>query len=131
MGFYIRKSIRVGPFRFNLSQQGVGVSVGIKGLRIGTGPRGNYVHMGQGGVYYRATVPKLRNEPPVLPRIEHGVIPDGTHAPLVEIESADVSEIVDSSSRDLLEEMSAKQARKRLWPWILCFGDRCCFSCAG
>lgn len=131
MGFYIRKSIRVGPFRFNLSQQGVGVSVGIKGLRIGTGPRGNYVHMGRGGVYYRATVPKLRNEPPALPRIEHGAVPEGTHAPLVEIESADASEIVDSSSRDLLEEMSAKQARKRLWPWTCALGIVAVFLALG
>lgn len=63
MGFYIRKSVRVGLFRFNLSQQGVGVSVGLKGLRIGTGPRGNYVHMGRGGLYYRATVPRTMNRP--------------------------------------------------------------------
>jgi hypothetical protein len=45
MGFYIRKSIFAGPFRFNLSTSGVGVSVGVKGFRVGTGPRRNYVHM--------------------------------------------------------------------------------------
>ena len=118
MGFYIRKSVRVGLFRFNLSQQGVGVSVGLKGLRIGTGPRGNYVHMGRGGLYYRATVPRTNDKPPFLPHVETTVIPEGTHAPLVEIESADASQIVDSSSRDLLDEMNAKQARWRLWPWV-------------
>ena len=57
MGFYLRKSISVGPLRFNLSKSGVGVSAGIKGLRFGVGPRGNYVHMGRGGLYYRATLP--------------------------------------------------------------------------
>jgi len=57
MGFYIRKAISVGPFRFNLSKSGVGVSAGIKGLRGGTGPRGNYVHMGRGGLYHRKTLP--------------------------------------------------------------------------
>ncbi|WP_409245980.1 DUF4236 domain-containing protein [Enterobacter cloacae] len=46
MGFYVKKSIRVGPMRFNLSKSGVGASIGIKGLRIGTGPRGNYIHIG-------------------------------------------------------------------------------------
>lgn len=37
MGLYLRKSVRVGPLRFNLSKGGVGVSAGIKGFRVGTG----------------------------------------------------------------------------------------------
>ena len=56
MGFYIRKSIKAGPFRFNLSKSGLGVSAGVPGFRVGTGPRGNYVHMGSNGVYYRASL---------------------------------------------------------------------------
>src|SRR3954466_8187512 len=56
MGLYLRKSIKVGPIRFNLSSSGVGVSAGIKGFRVGTGPRGNYVQMGRGGLYYRTTL---------------------------------------------------------------------------
>ena len=48
MPFYLRKSVSAGPFRFNLSKSGVGVSVGVKGLRIGTGPRGHYIHAGAG-----------------------------------------------------------------------------------
>jgi hypothetical protein len=35
MGFYLRKSVAVGPFRFNLSGSGVGMSVGVRGLRVG------------------------------------------------------------------------------------------------
>jgi hypothetical protein len=63
MSFYIKKSIRVGPMRFNLSKSGVGASIGIKGLRFGTGPRGNYIHIGAGGVYYRASLsPSLPTE---------------------------------------------------------------------
>ncbi|WP_374727087.1 DUF4236 domain-containing protein [Paraburkholderia caribensis] len=38
-----RKSISAGPFRFNLSDSGIGVSVGVPGFRVGSGPRGNYV----------------------------------------------------------------------------------------
>src|SRR5436189_1441012 len=57
MGFYLRKSVRVGPLRFNLSGSGIGVSCGIPGLRIGTGPRGNYISAGRGGIYYRAALP--------------------------------------------------------------------------
>lgn len=56
MSFYIRKSLKAGPFRVNLSKSGIGLSTGIPGFRIGTGPRGNYVHMGRHGVYYRTTL---------------------------------------------------------------------------
>src|SRR5258706_15819405 len=56
MGFYLRKSVAVGPFRFDLSGSGVGMSVGVRGLRLGTGPRGNYVRIGRGGVYYQQTL---------------------------------------------------------------------------
>ena len=56
MGFYIRKALKVGLLRFNLSKSGVGVSAGIKGLRLGTGPRGNYVHMGRGGLHFRKSL---------------------------------------------------------------------------
>jgi Protein of unknown function (DUF4236) len=53
MGYYIRKSKKVGPFRLNLSKSGIGASVGVRGFRVGTGPRGNYVHAGRNGLYYR------------------------------------------------------------------------------
>ncbi len=53
MGMYLRKSFRAGPIRFNLSKSGIGLSGGVKGARIGTGPRGSYVHAGRHGLYYR------------------------------------------------------------------------------
>jgi len=56
MGFYLRKSIKAGPFRFNLSKSGLGISSGVPGFRISSGPRGNYVNMGRGGVYYRSSL---------------------------------------------------------------------------
>lgn len=46
----------MGPLRFNLSKSGIGLSAGVRGLRLGTGPRGNYIHMGRGGLYYRRTL---------------------------------------------------------------------------
>lgn len=113
MGFYLRKSISVGPFRFNLSKSGVGVSAGVKGLRFGVGPRGNYIHMGRGGLYYRATIPQdVSSKPEFRPTVNpEPSIPPETHAPLEEIESADVSQIVDSSSRELLNELNQKQQK--------------------
>lgn len=120
MGFYLRKSISVGPLRFNLSKSGIGVSAGVKGLRFGVGPRGNYVHMGRSGLYYRATLPPTpsRNSPSQPDLSPPPQIPLGTHAPLEEIESADVSQIVDSSSRELLDELNRKRAKMRLWPVV-------------
>lgn len=41
MGFRFGKSIRLGKFiRLNISKSGLGVSAGVKGLRVGVGPRG-------------------------------------------------------------------------------------------
>ncbi len=40
MGFRIRKSINVGPFRINLSKTGIGYSVGGPGFRTGVGADG-------------------------------------------------------------------------------------------
>jgi hypothetical protein len=122
MGFYLRKSVKVGPLRFNLSKSGLGVSVGIRGLRFGAGPRGNYVHMGTHGIYYRATIPSAsrplttRPSSTTRPTVIQPEIPAGTHAPLEEIESADATQIIDSSSADLLQELNAKRRRVSLWP---------------
>jgi hypothetical protein len=53
MPFYIRKAFRIGPVRINLSKSGLGASVGVKGARIATGPRGTMVNAGRYGLYYR------------------------------------------------------------------------------
>lgn len=54
MGFYLRKSFKVGGLRFNLSNSGVGISTGIKGLRVGIDGKGrSYVSGGMGAVRYR------------------------------------------------------------------------------
>src|SRR5690349_19826240 len=94
MGFYIRKSVRVGPFRFNLSKSGIGVSAGVPGFRVGMGPRGNYIHAGRGGFYYRATLPSGRTEHPRVqqrPLVPPAGLPtDPTVGPEQEIESGAV-----------------------------------------
>jgi hypothetical protein len=126
MGFYIRKYIKVGPFRFNLSKSGVGVSAGVKGLRLGAGPRGNYVHLGRYGLYYRTTIPQSSPSPvtsrpksvPEPKNIPETEIPPQTHEPLKIIESADVSQIVDSSSAELLNELNHKRRKIRFWPIV-------------
>lgn len=56
MGFRFGKSIRLGKFiRINLSQSGVGASIGVGGFRIGTGPSGTRVSAGLPGTGLRYT----------------------------------------------------------------------------
>src|ERR1700678_1052935 len=56
MSFYLRKTVKAGPFRVSLSRSGIGMSTGVPGLRGGTGPRGSYIRVGGHGVYYRQTL---------------------------------------------------------------------------
>ena len=57
LGFYLRKSFRAGPVRFNLSKSGIGASFGVTGARVGLSSQGRaYVHGGRGGIYYRKTL---------------------------------------------------------------------------
>ena len=120
MGFYIRKSLSVGPFRFNLRKSGIGLSTGIRGFRIGTGPRGNYVHMGRGGLYFRQTLPSSPNS---NDRRNLSEVPEEQSSSIEfkEIESGSVSQMVDSSSAALLEEISSKSKKPLIWPWVLGF----------
>lgn len=113
MGWYLRRSVSVGPFRFNLSNSGVGMSVGVPGFRVGSGPRGNYVQLGMGGVYYRQTIPRVEPAVPSTPLL----VPAGTHGPMEAIESANAAEIRDSSSEALLEEIREKQRRTPMMPF--------------
>jgi|GEM_PF-746955 hypothetical protein len=123
MAFYIRKSLRFGPLRFNLSKSGVGVSAGVKGFRVGTGPRGNYVHMGRGGLYYRASLPSISGGSVGVPR--RALRPERTTPPpmpsasadsevaMREIDSGSAARIVDSSSHALVQELREKREKFR------------------
>lgn len=121
MGFYLRKSISVGPLRFNLSKSGIGVSAGIPGVRVGTGPRGNYIHVGKGGLYYRKTLSQSGSKEG-RPHENHvsseTASPASTHGPMRTIASGSVSQMVDSSSAALLSEIERKRKRMLLWPWM-------------
>jgi hypothetical protein len=118
MGFYSRKSIRVGLVRFNISKSGIGVSAGIPGFRIGSGPRGTYVHAGRGGLYYRAHLfppaPAKRSVSGQNPRVE----PVGNDG-LTEIRSAPAGEIRDESSSSVLAEIQGRTAIWKITPIVL------------
>lgn len=112
MGFYIRKSLKFGPVRFNLSKSGDSVSAGVKGFRFGCNPRGNYIHMGRHGLYYRQSLPNLPSRSkvkgeniPTTPTFEESDIL------MEEIDSEDVGQIRDSSSENLVNEISSKRKK--------------------
>jgi hypothetical protein len=126
MGLYFRKSVRFGPFRVNFSGKGIGLSAGIPGFRLGTGPRGNYVQMGGHGVYYRTSLPSGRaqgiptNRRPESPRAHPDPpIPDGTLGAFESIASNHAGSISDSSSAQLLDEIRRKHRLVKSYPWIL------------
>lgn len=56
MAWNFRKSVKVGPFRLNLSKRGVGWSVGVPGFRTGVDSRGrkyDHVSIPGTGIYSR------------------------------------------------------------------------------
>ncbi|MDF2495073.1 DUF4236 domain-containing protein [Sphingomonas sp.] len=113
MPFYFKKSVSAGPFRFNFSRGGVGASVGVKGFRVGTGPRGHYVHAGRGGFYYRATIGKPgERRGQAVSEVSPSAIPVSTFesgVEMIEVESADVLAMRDESFADMLDEINEKR----------------------
>jgi hypothetical protein len=118
MGFYVRKGFNFGPLRLNLSRSGLGASVGVKGARIGVGPRGNYVHVGRGGLYYRQTLPpgQSGNGSPAAPVTQPNIA-------FEEIAStARAVDMVDESASQLLQELNRVKRRVDLFPATLIVG---------
>jgi len=57
MGWSLRKSFKLGPTRLNVSSRGVGYSVGVRGLRVGSrAGGGNYVSAGRGMLRYQSNL---------------------------------------------------------------------------
>ena len=118
MGFYIRKGFNFGPLRLNLSRSGLGASVGIKGARIGMGPKGTYVHVGRGGFYYRQTItPRGQFHESQSPASAIGA------EEFQEISSSAAQTIVDSSADQLLQELNRVKRRLDLFPVTVVVGS--------
>jgi len=64
MGIRLRKSVRLGPFRINLSKSGMGYSAGVKGARVGKSATGRvYARGGTHGVYFDETLKRGEAQP--------------------------------------------------------------------
>jgi len=74
--------------------------------------------MGRGGLYFRQTLPSFDNSriPSEVPEEQ---LPN---VDLKVIESGSVSQMVDSSSATLLEEINSKSKKPLIWPWVLGLG---------
>jgi hypothetical protein len=117
MPFYLRKSVSAGPFRFNFSKGGIGVSVGVKGFRLGTGPRGHYVHAGRGGVYYRGSIGRAGGRRAQLenaPSIPSRDLVFESEVEMVEVESGDVQAMLDEEFSDVIDGINRKGQQPRM-----------------
>jgi hypothetical protein len=115
MSFFLRKALRMGPVRFNLSKSGVGVSVGVKGARIGINPKGRaYVHAGRGGFYFRETLsppPSQRRDGPTQPSPRVPSTETTTDGPVQQIESGTSWSLTDDGQAHLVAELTRVHKR--------------------
>ncbi len=123
MGLSHSRSVKFGALRFNFSGMGIGVSAGIPGFRIGTGPRGAYISAGVGGFRYRQSLGAGRNLPhsntvlPTRSRNPHPTVPiDGNIIHTEEHLSVDVMALSDASGDQLLQSMNEQAKKTELWP---------------
>ncbi|HEY4092666.1 MAG TPA: DUF4236 domain-containing protein [Luteibacter sp.] len=123
MPFYFRHSIKAGPFRVNLSKSGVGLSVGVRGFRVGVGPKGHYIHAGGHGIYYRQTG-QFRKSTPVRTTTPQAMPEPARDTPMPEAWVTEDGVVMRRVISDTIESMSGgsrqdavdslNEARRRL-----------------
>lgn len=101
MGDNARATVTVGPFRYNITEAGVTVTLGETGLPFSPAPRGYLIVTGLQGWHYSATWPLGAQPTPSQPG---RAIPQ--RAPL-QVSTADT----------LLAELNAKANQVPLWKW--------------
>jgi len=113
MGWYLKKGFNFGPLRLNLSKSGLGYSFGVRGARIGTGPRGTYVHLGRGGVYYRKS---LSSAGAHRTGNAQSFVPIAVGEPGTPVLTANAAQLHDGTSEGLLQEIQDKHRKTRWAP---------------
>ena len=107
MSWNYRKSVKFGPGRLTFSKSGISYSVGVKGARITTGPRGTYVTLGRSGIYYRQRIGPRHtynagSRPQPVPESDSMV-----HT----ITSDPIDELTDTDSKAFVDDLNAKAKR--------------------
>jgi len=106
MGYYLRKSFKVGPIRLNLSRSGIGTSIGIPGMRLGVRPDGKaYIHAGRHGVYFRQQVGGTRRHTTHEPATVGGST--------IAYPTASAAQIANASNSDLVDAINAMRRLPR------------------
>ena len=124
LGLTFAKSVRFGAVRFNFSGSGIGMSVGVPGLRIGTGPRGAYISGGAGGFRYRRSLSAPTRRTPFQTRNRESVptIAERDIAPTItntqEHDALSVLALTDSDSDGLLQSMNEQRRKSPAWPFV-------------
>lgn len=142
MGWYLRKSVKMGPVRWNLSRSGIGMSVGVRGLRVGTGPRGAYVAGGRGGLYFRQHLGSSRRgrrssratnhmiagtntlyqrgQPSQAPRTQPTTLHTDVFSPPIEyLPETQVEDFSPATADALAQHITSQRAHVSLFPWVL------------
>lgn len=104
------------------------MSVGIPGLRIGSGPRGAYISGGAGGFRYRKSLgssnsarrhPQTLAQPPRVAPSPGAPVPfDPNIIATIEHETKNVLELQNSSSDALLKSMNEQRNKMDVWPVV-------------
>lgn len=124
MSFYLRKTVKAGPFRVSLSRSGLGMSTGVPGLRVGPGPRGSYIRVGTHGVYYRQTLSRpgrSRSVPrqPLAPSRTRLGAPAADQVVMADVTGATTAEFADASPSELIGQLNEAARHLSLLPLVI------------
>jgi Protein of unknown function (DUF4236) len=123
VSFYLRKSVKAGPFRVNLSKSGLGISTGVPGLRVGAGPRGSYVRVGAHGVFYQQTLTP-RHRPTSGPNSPRSRQLQPPNSPTDDIQFEDVAgvstlEFADASPSEMISQINDAAKHWSMLPLVV------------
>lgn len=119
MGFTFRKSFKIGKLiNVSVSKSGVNVSAGVKGFKVGTGPKGNYVSMSKDGIGYKKYFGGKKkttstSKKKTTSKTSTSTATTTTAKNVADISTYNTENVVDSSSRELIETIRAN--RKKLF----------------
>jgi len=94
----------------------MGVSAGLPGFKVTSGPQGNYVHMSRGGISYRTTIDKPVPHPSSRQR---PYTPPSSSVVMEDMTGASVRELVAGNRSDLIAQIQAAASRRPHWPFAL------------
>jgi Protein of unknown function (DUF4236) len=126
MSLSMRSSLKAGPFRFNLSKSGIGMSTGVPGFRVGTGPRGNYVRVGTGSLaYFVSSTPTTRSRSKSAPR--NAPMALANDVVMHNNAGTPVSALAAGAPEALPSQLSEAAQRLTTWPYAAAVAAICLF----